>query len=61
MNRYSCPDEREKKVENYEAMPHFTCGTIVWNKIPLGQVYNIISTVVQAKIKKKERHFLGLM
>ncbi len=22
----------EKKVENYEAMLHFTCGLIVWNK-----------------------------
>ncbi|SCZ66092.1 hypothetical protein SAMN02982990_02502 [Photorhabdus luminescens] len=26
----------EKKVENYEAMLHFACGIIVWNKILLG-------------------------
>ncbi|EHB0476617.1 IS5/IS1182 family transposase, partial [Escherichia coli] len=26
----------EKKVENYEAMLHFACSIIVWNKIPLG-------------------------
>ncbi|MDF1897281.1 transposase [Rahnella contaminans] len=26
----------EKKVENYEAMLHFTCGIIIWNKILLG-------------------------
>lgn len=26
----------EKKVENYEAMLHFSCGIIVWNKILLG-------------------------
>ena len=26
----------EKKVENYEAMLHFTCSIIVWNKILLG-------------------------
>ncbi|MCU6474201.1 IS5/IS1182 family transposase, partial [Escherichia coli] len=26
----------EKKVENYEAMLHFVCGIIVWNKILLG-------------------------
>lgn len=25
----------EKKVENYEAMLHVTCGIIVWNKILL--------------------------
>ncbi len=23
----------EKKIENYEAMLHFACGLIVWNKI----------------------------
>lgn len=26
----------EKKVENYEAMLHFACAIIVWNKILLG-------------------------
>lgn len=26
----------EKKVENYEAMLHFACSIIVWNKILLG-------------------------
>ncbi|MBG5909608.1 IS5/IS1182 family transposase, partial [Providencia stuartii] len=26
----------EKKVENYEAMLHFACGVIVWNKNLLG-------------------------
>ena len=26
----------EKKAENYEAMLHFTCGFIVWNKTLLG-------------------------
>ena len=26
----------EKKVENYEAMLHLTCGIIVWNKYLLG-------------------------
>ncbi|MCE9795031.1 IS5/IS1182 family transposase, partial [Citrobacter portucalensis] len=26
----------EKKVENYEAMLHFACGVIVWNKTLLG-------------------------
>ncbi|TNL00427.1 IS5/IS1182 family transposase, partial [Kosakonia cowanii] len=26
----------EKKVENYEAMLHFACGIIVWNKTLLG-------------------------
>lgn len=23
----------EKKIENYEAMLHFACGLIVWNKV----------------------------
>lgn len=26
----------EKKIENYEAMLHFACGLIVWNKSLLG-------------------------
>lgn len=26
----------EKKIENYEAMMHFSCGLIVWNKSLLG-------------------------
>lgn len=26
----------EKKVENYEALLHFACGIIIWNKILLG-------------------------
>ncbi len=25
----------EKKIENHEAMMHFTCSIIAWNKIPL--------------------------
>ncbi|MFC0139806.1 IS5/IS1182 family transposase, partial [Erwinia mallotivora] len=25
----------EKKTENYEAMLHFACGIIVWNKVLL--------------------------
>lgn len=37
MNRYRRVLARgEKKVENYEAMLHFSCGVIVWNKILLG-------------------------
>ncbi len=37
MNRFRRVLTRwEKKVENYEAMLHFTCGIIVWNKILLG-------------------------
>ncbi|ELS1255693.1 transposase, partial [Escherichia coli] len=37
MNRYRRVLTRwEKKVENYEAMLHFVCGIIVWNKILLG-------------------------
>lgn len=28
--------DRKKKVENYEAMLHFACAIIVWNKILLG-------------------------
>ena len=26
----------EKKTENYDAMLYFSCGLIVWNKIPIG-------------------------
>ncbi|WP_404935921.1 transposase [Providencia stuartii] len=37
MNRYRRVLTRwEKKVENYEAMLHFACGIIVWNKTLLG-------------------------
>lgn len=37
MNRYRrVLTRREKKFENYEAMLHFICGVIVWNKILLG-------------------------
>ncbi|PVF72247.1 hypothetical protein CSC14_1612 [Proteus mirabilis] len=37
MNRYRRVLTRwEKKVENYEAMLHFVCGIIVWNKTLLG-------------------------
>lgn len=37
MNRFRRVLTRwEKKVENYEALLHFTCGIIVWNKILLG-------------------------
>ncbi|MEW2998537.1 transposase, partial [Escherichia coli] len=37
MNRYRRVLTRwEKKVENYEAMLHFACGVIVWNKTLLG-------------------------
>ncbi|EFK4563088.1 transposase, partial [Escherichia coli] len=37
MNRYRRVLTRwEKKVENYEAMLHFACGVIVWNKPLLG-------------------------
>lgn len=36
MNRFRRVLTRwEKKVENYEAMLHFACGIIVWNKILL--------------------------
>ncbi len=37
MNRFRRVLTRcEKKIENYEAMLHFSCGIIVWNKILLG-------------------------
>lgn len=37
MNRFRRVLTRwEKKVENYEAMLHFACAIIVWNKILLG-------------------------
>ena len=37
MNRFRRVLTRwEKKVENYEAMLHFACGIIVWNKTLLG-------------------------
>jgi hypothetical protein len=37
MNRFRRVLTRwEKKVENYEAMLHFACSIIVWNKILLG-------------------------
>lgn len=37
MNRFRHVLTRwEKKVENYEAMLHFACAIIVWNKILLG-------------------------
>ncbi|MBF4114184.1 transposase [Enterobacter cloacae] len=37
MNRFRRVLTRcEKKVENYEAMLHFVCSIIVWNKILLG-------------------------
>lgn len=37
MNRFRRVLARwEKKTENYEAMLHFVCGIIVWNKILLG-------------------------
>lgn len=37
MNRFRRVLTRwEKKVENYEAMLHFACSMIVWNKILLG-------------------------
>lgn len=37
MNRFRHVLTRwEKKVENYEAMLHFACTIIVWNKILLG-------------------------
>lgn len=37
MNRFRrILTRREKKVENYEAMLHFSCSIIVWNKILLG-------------------------
>lgn len=37
MNRYRrVLTRREKRFENYEAMLHFVCGVIVWNKILLG-------------------------
>lgn len=37
MNRFRRIQTRwEKKFENYEAMMHFTCGLIVWNKFLLG-------------------------
>lgn len=37
MNRFRRVLTRwEKKVENYEAMLHFACGIIVWNKSLLG-------------------------
>lgn len=37
MNRFRRIQMRwEKKVENYEAMLHFTCSIIVWSKSLLG-------------------------
>ncbi|TDV13403.1 hypothetical protein DET60_103268 [Raoultella planticola] len=36
MNRFRLVlNQWEKKVENYEAMLHFICGLIVWNKVLL--------------------------
>ncbi|MBL5943118.1 IS5/IS1182 family transposase, partial [Enterobacter asburiae] len=36
MNRFRRVLTRwEKKTENYEAMLHFACGLIVWNKVLL--------------------------
>lgn len=41
MNRFRRVLTRwEKKVENYEAMLHFACAIIVWNKILLGWALN---------------------
>ncbi len=42
MNRYRRVLTRwEKRFENYEAMLHFVCGVIVWNKILLGWNLNL--------------------
>ncbi|EOS93278.1 transposase [Erwinia tracheiphila] len=42
MNRFRRTlSRREKKSENYEALLHFSCGLIVWNKRLLIQAFNI--------------------
>lgn len=47
MNRFRRVLTRwEKKVENYEAMLHFACGIVVWNKILLGWALSWVISVV---------------
>ncbi|UIA85859.1 hypothetical protein LU604_02345 [Erwinia tracheiphila] len=62
MNRFRRVLTRwEKKAENDEAMLHFSCGLIVWNKVLLRQAFNMIDPFFAIRYCRLQRRGVTLL